>query len=157
MSGRRPFSDLTRDFTPKRRRRIDEMKQGLLAEMPLHELRRARALTQRDMAKILEVNQPAVSKLEQRTDVYVSSLRSYIEAVGGKLKIVADSPRSRWQSPTSPKWGKPKNPPEISRRVRAWAQCRWQTKGSFWAYDRPPPRPAPQWVRLSLFQRLVLK
>ena len=92
MSGRRPFSDLTKDFTPERRRRIDDMKQDLLAEMPLHELRRARALTQRDMARMLEVNQPAVSKLEQRTDVYVSSLRSYIEAVGGKLKIVAEFP-----------------------------------------------------------------
>ena len=60
--------------------------------MPLHELRRARALTQRDMAKMLKVNQPAVSKLEQRADVYVSSLRSYIEAVGGRLKIIAEFP-----------------------------------------------------------------
>ena len=59
MSGRHPFSELTRDFTPERRRRIDEMKRELLAEMPLHELRRTRALT-------------------QRANVYVSSLRSYI-------------------------------------------------------------------------------
>ena len=72
MSGRHPFSDLTRDFTPERRRRIDDIKRELLAEMPLQELRRARALTQRDMAKMLKVNQPAVSKLEQRADVYVS-------------------------------------------------------------------------------------
>ena len=92
MSGRQPFSELTKDFTPERRRRVDDMKRELLAEMPLHELRRARALTQRDMAKKLKVNQPAVSKLEQRADVYVSSLRSYIEAVGGKLKIVAEFP-----------------------------------------------------------------
>ncbi len=92
MSGRHPFSELTRDFTPERRRRIEEMKGELLAEMPLHELRRARELTQRDMAKLLKVNQPAVSKMEQRADVYVSSLRSYIEAVGGKLKIVAEFP-----------------------------------------------------------------
>ena len=88
MSGRHPFSELTKDFTPERRRRIDKIKRELLTEMPLHELRRARSLTQRDMAKMLKVNQPDVSKLEQRTDVYVSSLRSYIEAVGGKLKIV---------------------------------------------------------------------
>ena len=92
MSGRRPFSELTKDFTPERRQRITEMKRELLAEMPLHELRRARSLTQRDMAEILKVNQPAVSKLEQRADVYVSSLRSYIEAVGGNLKIVAEFP-----------------------------------------------------------------
>ena len=41
---------------------------------------------------MLKVNQPAVSKLEQRADVYVSSLRSYIEAVGGNLKIIAEFP-----------------------------------------------------------------
>ena len=46
MSGRHPFSELTRDFTPERRQRVTEMKRELLAEMPLHELRRARALTQ---------------------------------------------------------------------------------------------------------------
>ena len=92
MSGRHPFSELTKDFTPERRRRIDGIKRDLLAEMPLHELRQALSLTQRDMAKMLEVNQPAVSKLEQRADVYVSSLRSYIEAAGGKLKIVAEFP-----------------------------------------------------------------
>ena len=86
------FSELTKDFTPERRQRIEALKGEMLAEMPLHELRRARALTQRDLANMLRVNQPAISKLEQRTDVYVSSLRAYIEAVGGKLKIVAEFP-----------------------------------------------------------------
>ena len=60
--------------------------------MPLHELRQARALTQRDMAQMLKVNQPAVFKLEHRADVHASSLRSYIEAVGGRLKIVEEFP-----------------------------------------------------------------
>ena len=92
MSGHRPFSELTRNFTPERRRRIDAMKAELLAEMPLHELRRARALSQRDLAEKLQVNQPAVAKMERRTDVYVSSLRSYIEAAGGRLKIIAEFP-----------------------------------------------------------------
>ena len=92
MSGRHPLSELTKDFTPEQRRRVDNIKSELLAEMPLHELRRARALTQRDMAKMLNVNQPAVSKLERRADAYVSSLRSYIEAVGGRLRIVAEFP-----------------------------------------------------------------
>ena len=92
MSGRHSFSKLTKDFTPERRRRIEAMKRELLAEMPLHELRQARALTQQDMAKKMNVNQPAVSKMEQRADVYVSSLRSYIEAAGGKLKIIAEFP-----------------------------------------------------------------
>ena len=92
MSGRHPISDLTRDITPERRRRIDEIKKEFLAEMPLREVRRVRASTLRDMAELLKVNQPAVSRLEQRADVYLSSLRSYIEAAGGKLKIVAEFP-----------------------------------------------------------------
>ena len=92
MSGHHPFSELTNDFTPERRRRIQAMKDKLLADMPLHELRRARALTQQDLAETLKVNQPAVAKLEQRADMYVSSLRSYVEAVGGRLKIIAEFP-----------------------------------------------------------------
>lgn len=92
MSGRHSFSELTKDFSAERRRRIDEIKAELLAEMPLHELRRARALTQQELAQMLKVNQPAISKLEQRADMYISSLRSYIEAAGGKLRIVADFP-----------------------------------------------------------------
>ncbi len=92
MSGRHRSSKLTKNLTPERRQRIQGVKGEFLAEMPLHELRRARALTQRDMAKALKVNQPAVSKLEQRADVYVSSLRSYVQAVGGRLRIVAEFP-----------------------------------------------------------------
>ena len=92
MSGRHAFSELTKDFTPERRRRIAAIKSELETEMALHELRRARALTQLDLAKSLNVKQPAISKLEQRTDVYVSSLRSYIEAVGGQLRIIAEFP-----------------------------------------------------------------
>lgn len=92
MSGRQPFRELTSDFTPDRRQRIEAMKRELLAEMPLHELRRARALTQQELAETLHVSQPAIAKLEQRADIYISSLRSYIEAVGGRLRIVAEFP-----------------------------------------------------------------
>ena len=92
MAGHRPFSELTKDFSPEQRRRIDEERRELLREMRLHELRRARELTQQDLAERLNVNQPAVAKLEQRADVYVSSLRHYVEAVGGRLKVVAEFP-----------------------------------------------------------------
>ena len=92
MSGHKPFSELTKHFTPEDRRIVEEMTKQMLVEMPLHELRRARALTQKELAETMRVNQPAVSKLEQRTDAYISSLRSYIEAVGGKLKIIAEFP-----------------------------------------------------------------
>jgi DNA-binding XRE family transcriptional regulator len=92
MSGRHPFSQLTDDFAPERRQRVDAMTRDLLAEMPLHELRRARVLTQQELAETLDVSQSAIAKLEQRADIYVSSLRSYIEAVGGRLRIVAEFP-----------------------------------------------------------------
>ena len=92
MSGRHPWSELVKTMTPEQRRDVDQMVKQMLAEMPLHELRRARALTQKELAETMQVNQPAVSKLEKRTDAYISSLRSYIEAVGGKLKIVAEFP-----------------------------------------------------------------
>ena len=58
--------------------------------MPIHQLRQARELTQQDLARKLDVKQPAIAKLEHRTDAYISTLRSYIEAVGGRLKIVAE-------------------------------------------------------------------
>ena len=92
MSGRSPFRELTRDFSPERNRRIELETAQLLAEMPLHELRLARQLTQNELAKKLSVNQPAIAKMERRADMYVSSLRSYVEAMGGKLTIVAEFP-----------------------------------------------------------------
>ena len=93
MSGRHAFNELTKDFTPERRGRIDGRKMELRAAMPLHELREARAMTQKAVGKALHVNQPAVAKLERRADMYVSNLRAYIEAMGGKLNIVAEFPQ----------------------------------------------------------------
>ena len=93
MSGRHLFGDLTKDFTPERRARVDARKAELRAAMPLHELRQARAMTQKAIGEVLNVNQPAVAKLERRADMYVSNLRAYIEAMGGRLNIVAEFPQ----------------------------------------------------------------
>ena len=93
MSGRHLFGELTRDFTPERRARVVTRNAELRAAMPLHELRRARAMTQKAVGEVLEVNQLAVAKLEQRADMYVSNLRAYIEAMGGRLDIVAEFPQ----------------------------------------------------------------
>ena len=93
MSGRHGFDELTKDFTPERRARVDARKAGLRAAMPLHELRQARAMTQKAVGDFLKVKQPAVAKLERRADMYVSNLRSYIEAMGGRLNIVAEFPQ----------------------------------------------------------------
>jgi DNA-binding transcriptional regulator YiaG len=62
------------------------------AEMPLDELREAREMTQVHLARILKVNQAAVSKMERRTDMYVSTLQDFVKAMGGELKITARFP-----------------------------------------------------------------
>ena len=92
MSGRHPFRELTDDFAPDRRLRIDAIKRDILALMPMRELQRARVLTQQELADRLQVSQPVVTEMEQRADMYVSSLRSCVEAVGGQLRIVAEFP-----------------------------------------------------------------
>ena len=93
MSGRHPFDDLTKHFTPERRARVNSRKAEIRAAMPLNELRQARAMTQKAVGDVLNVNQPAVAKLERRADMYVSNLRAYIEAMGGRLNIVAEFPQ----------------------------------------------------------------
>jgi transcriptional regulator with XRE-family HTH domain len=60
--------------------------------MPLHELRKAQQLSQASLAKALNINQAAVSKMERRTDMYISTLRDYIRAMGGELEIIATFP-----------------------------------------------------------------
>ena len=85
----RKFRDLRLRMAPERQERARQRAAALLAGMPLQELRLARKLTQESLAARLGSNQALVSKLERRTDMYVSSLRSYIEAMGGKLEILA--------------------------------------------------------------------
>ncbi len=89
MSGHHPFSNLTKTFSPERKARTAAKVRELLAEMALHELRQARERSQHDLARELKVGQPAVAKLERRADMYVSNLRRYVEALGGKLEITA--------------------------------------------------------------------
>lgn len=85
----RKFSELRNKMTPAARVRAAEIAREITAEMPLSELRTARELTQSTLAKTMETTQGEISKIEQRTDVYVSTLRSYITAMGGELDIVA--------------------------------------------------------------------
>ena len=63
-----------------------------LQRMALEELRSAKQLTQSDMAEMLDVPQSSVSRIEQRADMYLSTLRNYIHAVGGELRIQAVFP-----------------------------------------------------------------
>lgn len=86
------FNTLREKMSPESRERSRTLAAKYRAEMPLDELRQAREMTQVLLARILKVNQAAVSKMERRTDMYVSTLQELIKAMGGELKITASFP-----------------------------------------------------------------
>ena len=86
------FQNLRNNMSQERREKIAKMTQDMLAEMPMYELRRARQLSQEQLADVLDIKQGSVSKLERRTDLYISTLRRYIEAMGGELTLQARFP-----------------------------------------------------------------
>lgn len=91
----RKFSELKNRMSQAAREKADRHTRAMLAEMPLLELRRARELSQEQLAEMLHIKQASVSKLERRTDMYIRTLRSYIEAMGGELEISAVFPEGR--------------------------------------------------------------
>lgn len=86
------FRVLRDKMKPEFREASEEKARKMLAEMSLQELRQARHLTQETLAKNLNVKQSAISKMENRTDMYISTLRNMIKAMGGDLEILAKFP-----------------------------------------------------------------
>ena len=91
----RKFAELRAKMSPGAKAASDTEHQRLVAEMSLHQLRKARELTQTKLAEELHMGQGDVSKLERRTDMYVSTLASYLQAVGADLEIRAVFPDGR--------------------------------------------------------------
>ena len=89
MTGHRPFSELTAKLSPESRARVAQKVAGLKDKMALAELRQVHQRSQQDLATALNVNQPAIAKLEKRAHTSVATLRRYIEALGGTLEITA--------------------------------------------------------------------
>lgn len=78
---------------PDERRKVEELAAEFIAEeMTLRELRKARKLTQVSVARELGVSQDAISRLEQRSDLLLSTLRKTVEAMGGSLSLIAHFP-----------------------------------------------------------------
>ena len=88
----RQVSELRSRMSPQSRARAEARALAMLAEMPLAELRRARGMTQTALAERLHVQQPSIARLERRTDMYLSTLRGHIEAMGGQLEVIARFP-----------------------------------------------------------------
>ena len=86
------FNELKEKMSPQRREQIEDRAQAILISMALQELRQARHLTQQELANILNVNQAALSKMENQADIRISTLRRLLAAMGGTLKIVAEFP-----------------------------------------------------------------
>jgi len=86
------FRDLRSKMSPEAQARAHEKTQAMMKELPLAELRQARHLSQEQLAAELHVRQPAVAKLEKKADMYISTLRRFIEAMGGQLEIRAHFP-----------------------------------------------------------------
>jgi DNA-binding Xre family transcriptional regulator len=86
------FRELQAKMSPERRARSEAKAKRMIEEMALDELRVARELTQEQLARALKIKQAAVSKMERRTDMYLSTLQGVIRAMGGELEIRAIFP-----------------------------------------------------------------
>lgn len=89
------FKNLVAKMPPESQERSTAMAKEMIAQMPLDELREAMRLTQEALAESLNINQAAVSKMERRSDMYVSTLRKIVEAMGGRLQIIAVMPNGK--------------------------------------------------------------
>jgi len=92
MAGRHSFDRLRASLSAEGRAEAAALTQALERDLSLRELRRARAMTQDQLAADLHVGQASIAKLERRTDMYLSTLRRFVEAMGGELEIVARFP-----------------------------------------------------------------
>ena len=86
------FKTLREKMSPERREKNQAEAKKMIAEIALQELRRSLNLTQEELARVLDVKQASISKLESQEDMYISTLSRFITALGGRLKLVASFP-----------------------------------------------------------------
>ena len=88
-----PLDNVLKKLPAEEQRAIEARSCELIAEyLTLQDLRKARELTQERMAELLGIKQENVSRLEKRTDLLLSTLSSYVAAMGGRLQLVAEFP-----------------------------------------------------------------
>ena len=116
------WRDIRRTLSPEQEEETRQYVKSVVEAVTLNQLRQARMLTQTSLASILGVNQGSVSKMEKRTDMYVSTLRSFIQAMGGTLQIKAVFPEGEVEiEQFNNVVGHPSNstPPDDSRQETA--------------------------------------
>lgn len=86
-------NEIIRKLNSTERKKVEGRAAEIIAEeMSLRDLRKARKLTQARVAKKLGITQDSVSRLEQRSDLLISTLRKTVKAMGGNVRIVAEFP-----------------------------------------------------------------
>jgi transcriptional regulator with XRE-family HTH domain len=89
----RNVNDIISKLSPTQRKRVETRAAQLIAEeMTLQQLRQACKLTQQKVAKSLRIGQEGVSKIEKRSDLLISTLRDFVQAMGGHLSLVVEFP-----------------------------------------------------------------
>lgn len=86
------FKTLVDKMPVERRAKIHALTQELLSEIPLHDLQQAHELTQQQMASDLNLNKEEIAKIEWETDLYISTFKRFITAMGGELQLVVHFP-----------------------------------------------------------------
>lgn len=90
------INQIIRGLPRERRAKVSARAKNLIGEeMALQHVRKALDLTQEQMAKLLGIGQDSVSRIESRSDMLISTLQSYVEAMGGSLKVTAEFPDGR--------------------------------------------------------------
>lgn len=93
MAGHQKFSKLLDKMSPERRAESDVRMRELQAEMVLAELRKYSGMTQQQMAEILGISQPSLSKMESQDDMQISTLSRLVRSLGGQLELIAHLPK----------------------------------------------------------------
>ncbi len=88
----KPFSELRARLSPESQARVESQTRAMLADMPLEALRRAQGCSQQRLAEQLHIQPSEIATIEKRTDLYLSALRSQIEAMGGQLEVIVRFP-----------------------------------------------------------------
>jgi transcriptional regulator with XRE-family HTH domain len=105
------WRDIRKTLSPEAEERIRKSVEEAAGVMTLYQLREARSLTQVNLAKVLNINQGAVSKMEKRADMYVSTLRNFIQAMGGQLQVKAIFPEGEVEIEQFEKVAEPQDAP----------------------------------------------
>ena len=90
------FEKIMSELPPGRRAKIEARAAKFVAEeMTLQTLRKNQNLTQASLAKTLGIEQGEISRIEQRSDLYLSTLRKVIDGMGGKLSLIVEMPNNK--------------------------------------------------------------